>query len=112
MASTSDDSDEAVWKRQLKSPIDPQVRLDPDKWRTKHGRVNKDPRKFEFAIVCKHCSVHRNSLGGYEDTFGLLPQTQAPRSSLWALRTSCQSLADHGTPFKSQGHGERVTLRS
>jgi len=64
MASTSDDSDEAVWQRQLKSPVDPQVRLDPDKWRTKRHRINKDPRRFEFAIVCKHCSVHRNSLGG------------------------------------------------
>jgi len=63
MASTSDESDEAVWQRQLKSPVDPQVRLEPDKWRTKQHRGDKDPRKFEFAIVCMHCHVHRNSLG-------------------------------------------------
>jgi len=50
MASTSDDSDEAVWQRQLKSPIDPQVRLNPDKWRTKKQRIDKDPRKFELPL--------------------------------------------------------------
>ena len=78
MASTSDDSDEAVWKRQLKSPIDPQVRLDPDKWRTKQRRVNKDPRKFAFAIVCKHCSVHRNSLGGMKIHLDYCPKRKRP----------------------------------
>ena len=50
MASTSDDSDEAVWQRELKAPIDPKVRLDPDTWRTKKHRINKDPRKFEFDL--------------------------------------------------------------
>jgi len=78
MASTSDDSDESVWKGQLKSPIDPQVRSDPDKWRTKQHRVNKDPRKFEFAIVCKHCGVHRNSLGGMKIHLDHCPKRKRP----------------------------------
>jgi len=78
MASTSDDSDEAVWQRQLKSPIDPQVRLDPDKWRTKKHRINKDPRRFEFAIVCKHCSIHRNSLGGMKIHLDYCPKRKRP----------------------------------
>jgi len=78
MASTSDDSDEAVWQRQLKSPIDPQVRLDPDKWRTRKHRVNKDPRKFEFAIVCKHCRIHRNSLGGMKIHLDYCPKRKRP----------------------------------
>ena len=78
MASTSDDSDEAVWKRQLKTPIDPKVRLDPDKWRTKQRRVDKDPRKFEFAIVCKHCSIHRNSLGGMKIHLDYCPKRKRP----------------------------------
>ena len=78
MASTSDDSDEAVWQRQLKSPIDPQVRLDPDKWRTKKYRINKDPRRFEFAIVCKHCRIHRNSLGGMKIHLDYCPKRKRP----------------------------------
>jgi len=78
MASTSDDSDEAVWQRQSKSPIDPQVRLDPDKWRTKRHRINKDPRRFEFAIVCMHCSIHRNSLGGMKIHLDYCPKRKRP----------------------------------
>jgi len=78
MASTSDESDEAVWQRQLKSPVDPQVRLEPDKWRTKQHRGDKDPRKFEFAIVCMHCHVHRNSLGSMKVHLDYCPHRKRP----------------------------------
>ena len=78
MASTSDDSDEAVWQQQLKTPIDPKVRLDPDKWRTKQHRGDKDPRKFEFIIVCMHCRIHRNSLGSMKVHLDYCPHRKRP----------------------------------
>ena len=62
MAQSSDHSTETMWKCDLPTEaVEPRLIQQPDPWRCKQNQGNKDPQRFAFAIVCKHCDVARNS---------------------------------------------------
>ena len=85
MASTSDESDEAIWQRQLKSPVDPQVRLEPDKWRTKQHRGGQRPSEIRICNCVFALPRTPKFFGEHEGTSGLLSPPQTPRSALRPL---------------------------
>ena len=68
-----------MWRRDLPAEAtDPCVIQQPDPWRTRENMGNKDPQRFAYAIVCKHCDIARNSLGGMKVHLDFCPIRKRP----------------------------------